>query len=240
MGDGTSRDHHLTVVVSSGDLGAISDDGPPKQVSLQASDPLVLGSRRHHPRRGLTERHATEAKWPGTAEARLRRRLQQPVRPARLPGRRRRPRQRGVPTWPPTQTPPAPWHWNTATMNSEPRPGRAPRPALGGRDRPRRPSSCRTWLPQPDHLRHRPHPPTTKPSTTSSPATTPSSGPPVSSSATTAARLGPSHRLGQPQRTASRSAAGAAAQVAETDALSNWEVVCVRFLDPSFDRGGSR
>ena len=37
-----ARDHHLTVVASSGDLGAISDNGPPRQVSLPASDPLVL------------------------------------------------------------------------------------------------------------------------------------------------------------------------------------------------------
>jgi len=34
---------HVTVVASSGDTGAISDQGPPKQVSLPASDPLVLG-----------------------------------------------------------------------------------------------------------------------------------------------------------------------------------------------------
>jgi subtilase family serine protease len=33
---------HVTVVASSGDNGAISDDGPPVQVSLPASDPLVL------------------------------------------------------------------------------------------------------------------------------------------------------------------------------------------------------
>jgi subtilase family serine protease len=33
---------HVTVVASSGDTGAISDDGPPVQVSLPASDPLVL------------------------------------------------------------------------------------------------------------------------------------------------------------------------------------------------------
>jgi subtilase family serine protease len=38
-----ARDHHVTVVASSGDTGAISDDGPPRQVSLPASDPLVLG-----------------------------------------------------------------------------------------------------------------------------------------------------------------------------------------------------
>jgi subtilase family serine protease len=37
-----ARDHHVTVVASSGDTGAISDDGPPRQVSLPASDPLVL------------------------------------------------------------------------------------------------------------------------------------------------------------------------------------------------------
>src|SRR5690349_21378609 len=33
---------HVTVVASSGDNGAIGDDGPPVQVSLPASDPLVL------------------------------------------------------------------------------------------------------------------------------------------------------------------------------------------------------
>jgi hypothetical protein len=35
-------DRHVTVVASSGDTGAISDQGPPEQVSLPASDPLVL------------------------------------------------------------------------------------------------------------------------------------------------------------------------------------------------------
>jgi subtilase family serine protease len=38
-----ARDQHVTVVASSGDNGVISDDGPPRQVSLPASDPLVLG-----------------------------------------------------------------------------------------------------------------------------------------------------------------------------------------------------
>jgi subtilase family serine protease len=38
-----ARDHHVTVIASSGDTGAISDDGPPRQVSMPASDPLVLG-----------------------------------------------------------------------------------------------------------------------------------------------------------------------------------------------------
>jgi subtilase family serine protease len=35
---------HLTVVASSGDTGVLSDNGPPVQVSLPASDPLVLGA----------------------------------------------------------------------------------------------------------------------------------------------------------------------------------------------------
>ena len=39
-----ARDHRVTVVASSGDTGAISDDGPPRQVSLPASDPLVLAA----------------------------------------------------------------------------------------------------------------------------------------------------------------------------------------------------
>jgi subtilase family serine protease len=38
-----AADRHITVVASSGDTGAISDNGPPEQVSLPASDPLVLG-----------------------------------------------------------------------------------------------------------------------------------------------------------------------------------------------------
>jgi len=39
-----AAEHHVTVVASSGDTGVISDSGPPKQVSLPASDPLVLGA----------------------------------------------------------------------------------------------------------------------------------------------------------------------------------------------------
>jgi subtilase family serine protease len=35
---------HVTVVASSGDTGVISDNGPPKQVSLPAADPLVLAA----------------------------------------------------------------------------------------------------------------------------------------------------------------------------------------------------
>jgi Subtilase family len=37
-----ARSHHVTVAASSGDGGAVSDQGLPKQVSLPASDPLVL------------------------------------------------------------------------------------------------------------------------------------------------------------------------------------------------------
>jgi subtilase family serine protease len=37
-----AREQRVTVVASSGDTGAISDDGPPRQVSMPASDPLVL------------------------------------------------------------------------------------------------------------------------------------------------------------------------------------------------------
>ena len=56
---------HITVVASSGDTGVISDDGPPVQVSLPASDPLVLAA-------GGTALNAsippapTTARWPGT------------------------------------------------------------------------------------------------------------------------------------------------------------------------------
>jgi subtilase family serine protease len=39
-----AADRHVTVVASSGDTGVISDNGPPEQVSLPASDPLVLAA----------------------------------------------------------------------------------------------------------------------------------------------------------------------------------------------------
>jgi subtilase family serine protease len=39
-----ARDRHVTVVAASGDTGAISDNGPPVQVSIPASDPLVLAA----------------------------------------------------------------------------------------------------------------------------------------------------------------------------------------------------
>ncbi len=39
----TARDDDITFVAASGDSGALSDNGPPREVSLPASDPLVLG-----------------------------------------------------------------------------------------------------------------------------------------------------------------------------------------------------
>ncbi len=39
-----AREQHVTVVASAGDTGALSDQGPPRQVSLPASDPLVLAA----------------------------------------------------------------------------------------------------------------------------------------------------------------------------------------------------
>jgi subtilase family serine protease len=39
-----ARDQHVTVVASSGDAGVISDLGPPVQVQMPASDPLVLAA----------------------------------------------------------------------------------------------------------------------------------------------------------------------------------------------------
>jgi subtilase family serine protease len=39
-----ASEQHVTVVASSGDTGALSDQGPPRQVSLPASDPLVLAA----------------------------------------------------------------------------------------------------------------------------------------------------------------------------------------------------
>ena len=79
---------HVTVVASSGDTGVISDNGPPAQVSLPASDPLVLSAGgtalnasyvdRCLPRRDGLERRHRSLRW----------RLQPLVLPARLPARR--------------------------------------------------------------------------------------------------------------------------------------------------------
>jgi subtilase family serine protease len=56
---------HVTVVASSGDTGVISDNGPPVQVSLPASDPLVLsvGGTAWMP---ASSPAPTTARWPGT------------------------------------------------------------------------------------------------------------------------------------------------------------------------------
>jgi subtilase family serine protease len=64
-----ARDRQITVAASSGDLGAISDDGPPRQVSLPASNPLVLavGGTILDARPG--GRYLGEMAWNGGADA---------------------------------------------------------------------------------------------------------------------------------------------------------------------------
>ena len=117
-----ARQQHVTVVASSGDNGAISDDGPPVQVSLPASDPLVLAV-------GGTILGAanpggpTSARWPGTAAPTAPRGGYSSLfRPAVLPGRRAQvrrspglPRAAASPTWPPARTTPPAWRWPSAT-----------------------------------------------------------------------------------------------------------------------------
>ena len=105
-----AAEHHVTVVASSGDTGVISDNGPPVQVSLPASDPLVLGA-------GGTALDASyftgayhgEMAWnadtepPAAATAAC-----SPGRPTRTASRA----SAGCgasPTSPPTPTPPPPW-----------------------------------------------------------------------------------------------------------------------------------
>jgi subtilase family serine protease len=114
-----AHDHHVTVVASSGDLGAISDDGPPVQVSLPASDPLVLGV-------GGTELGAAipagtyqgEMTWNGGTTA------PPEATAACSPGRPTRTAWPGSappaasPTWPPTRTRTPRWRLSTATANS--------------------------------------------------------------------------------------------------------------------------
>ena len=102
---------HVTVVASSGDTGAISDDGPPVQVSLPASDPLVLGGRRHHPGRQYLRPAPTRARWPGTPTPKPPPAATAACSPGR-PTRTASPASAGraaSPTSPPTPTPPPPW-----------------------------------------------------------------------------------------------------------------------------------
>ena len=96
--------HHVTVAASSGDNGAVSESyggNPVKEVSLPAADPLALAvggttltanpMHRHlHQRDHLERRHRQLLGDPRS----IGRRLQPPVRPSRLPGRRPRDRQR--------------------------------------------------------------------------------------------------------------------------------------------------
>ena len=132
-GAGQARDQHVTVLGSSGDAGAISShEGPPVQVNMPASDPLVLGV-------GGTILDITpdggylgEMAWNDNTDS-LRRRLQQPVRPP-APTRAASPGPAPAaasPTCPPTPTPPAPWRRWTATANSWRTRAPAPPPRCG-------------------------------------------------------------------------------------------------------------
>ena len=59
-----ARDRHVTFGASAGDTGAISDDGPPRQVSQPASDPLCWRSAAPSWTRPSRPDH--RAIWPGT------------------------------------------------------------------------------------------------------------------------------------------------------------------------------
>ncbi len=119
-----ARDQHVTVVASSGDTGAISDEGPPRQVSLPASDPLVLAVG------GTTLDAASPA---GTYHGEMAWNAA-PTPPAAAtaacsPGRPTRTASPGPappaasPTWPPTPTPPPPWRWRYSDGESRPASG---------------------------------------------------------------------------------------------------------------------
>ena len=106
----TAASRHVTMVAATGDIGAVAEPcdvygaltgtgtfTPVKGVTLLASDPLVLGAGGT----SLTASHTTgawhgETAWglpygdPGIGLPGLRRRVQPPVLPARLPGRRTR------------------------------------------------------------------------------------------------------------------------------------------------------
>jgi subtilase family serine protease len=122
-----AREQHVTVVASSGDTGAISDDGPPRQVSLPACDPLVLAA-------GGTILDAAspagtylgEMAWNGGTDASgggysslfPRPAYTRTASPALAPPA-------AFPTWPPTRTTPRPWRRPSVTAAS----GRPPAPA---------------------------------------------------------------------------------------------------------------
>ena len=107
--------HHVTVLASSGDGGAFSDDRfggmPVAELELPASDPLVLGVGGTTSPRSSTGAYIGETAWAGHGW-----RLQPPIRSSRLSGwHPGGPRRRGAGlTWPPTlavrarrSTPPA-------------------------------------------------------------------------------------------------------------------------------------
>ena len=117
-----ARARHVTIVASSGDTGAIADDGPPRQVSLPASDPLVLAvggtALERGPGRRLPGRDGLE-RW----QRRLRRRRTascSPVRPTRTASPGPVPPEASL-TWPPTRTPTP--RWRKPTAPGEPAPG---------------------------------------------------------------------------------------------------------------------
>ncbi len=64
-----ARAQHVTVVASSGDTGAIADDGPPVQVSMPASDPLVLAVGGTALAASPAGTYQGEMAWNGTTDA---------------------------------------------------------------------------------------------------------------------------------------------------------------------------
>jgi subtilase family serine protease len=115
-----ARQQHVTVLGSSGDPGALSSNGgPPVQVNMPASDPLVLGvggTILDTNRRGT---YLGEMAWndntpQAPAAATAASSLAPPTRTACL----RLERPAASPTWPPMPTATAPWRQRTATANS--------------------------------------------------------------------------------------------------------------------------
>ena len=152
---------HLTVVASSGDTGVISDNGPPKQVSLPASDPLVLGAGGT----ALDASFATgayhgEMAWNADTSASAGGYSSLFGRPSYQDGLPRIGRMRGVPDVAADADYLHRHDANVQWRRPVPSPGHQRRhPAVGGRDRPRR--SGRRAAPrlrQPGHLRHRAQP----------------------------------------------------------------------------------
>ena len=133
---------HITVVASSGDTGVISDNGPPVQVSLPARTRWCWAARGTALNASIfTGAYHGEMAWNADTEASAG--GYSSCSAGGLPGQRRRiGRMRGVPTSPPTPTPPR--HGaDVQRRRPLPSPGNQRRhPAVGGRDRPGRPGRC--------------------------------------------------------------------------------------------------